>query len=49
MRFRLVFGPISMTVASMSIISLGLSILELPREMRPFFVLFSRMTIIAAM
>jgi hypothetical protein len=45
---RLQFGPISMTVASMAVLSLGLSILDLPREMRPFSLLFSRMTIVAA-
>lgn len=33
----------------MAIISLGLSILDLPKDMRPFFILFSRMTILAVM
>lgn len=47
--YRLKFGPISMTVASMAIISLELSILDLPREMKPFFILFSRLTIVAGM
>lgn len=40
------FGPISTTIASMAIISLGLSILDLPREMKAFYVLFSRLTIV---
>ncbi|ORY35362.1 hypothetical protein BCR39DRAFT_585005 [Naematelia encephala] len=41
------FGPVAQTVAIMCTISLGMSVVPLPWQMLPFYILFSRLTILA--